>query len=147
MATMGRRVLLATLLLAALVPVARASAGGPAGFFVFGRFSGSDAAVAGGVFGVTALGFAAAGETYRSHGWRDDPALLIVDATPHDAEVYLDGRRLGAAGELVALVLPVPHGAHTVRVIAPGHRPWARQFVADGAFPIRIRATLSRAAD
>jgi hypothetical protein len=139
------RLLLAAVLVAALLPAPRASAGGPAGFFAFGRFSGSDAAVAGGVFGGLALGFAAAGEAERGRGWRDDPALLIVDASPHDAEVYLDGRRLGAAGELVALVLPVAHGAHTVQVLAPGHRPWAGRFVADGVFPIRIRATLTRA--
>jgi hypothetical protein len=141
-----RRLALVAVVLAALLPAPPASAAGPAGVFAFGRFSGGDAAVAGGVFGGLALGFGAAGEAERGRGWRDDPALLIVDASPHDAEVYLDGRRLGAAGELVALVLPLAHGAHTVQVVAPGHRPWARQFVADGAFPIRIRATLTRAA-
>ena len=144
---MWRSGLVLLVLVASLVPSGRASAGGPAGFVLFGRFSGSEAAVAAGVFGGAALAFGAAGEATRDWGWRDDPALLIVDASPHDAEVYLDGRRLGMAGELVALALPVAHGAHTVQVVAPGHRPWARHFVADGAFPIRIRATLTRGAE
>jgi hypothetical protein len=141
---MRRRVWLGALLLVALLPAGRAAAGGPAGFFLFGRFSGGDAAVAAGVFGATALGFAAAGTVERGPAWRDDPPLLIVDASPPDAQVYLDGRPLGAAGALVALALPVPHGTHTVHVVAPGYRPWARQFVADGTFPVRIRAALTR---
>jgi hypothetical protein len=138
------RGLLASLVIFALLAASPASGGGPGGLFVFGRFSGSAAAVAGGVFAATALGFAAAGEAGRG---RDEPALLIVDASPHDAQVYLDGRPLGAAGALVALALPVPHGVHTVHVVAPGHRPWARRFVADGAFPVRIRAALTRATE
>jgi hypothetical protein len=140
-----RRALLAALVAAALLPPP-ASAGGPAGLFVSGRFSGSGAAVAAGAFGAAALGFAAAGEAERAWRPRDEPALLVVDASPPDAEVYLNGARLGTAGELVALALPIAHGAHTVQVVAPGHRPWARRFVADGSFPVRIRATLTPAA-
>jgi len=119
-----------------------AAAGGPAGFFFRGSFSGSDAAVAGGVFSGVALGFSGAGAAYRGTGWRDDPATLIVDATPPEAWVYLDGRPLGTAGELVARALPISLGPHAVHVQAPGLRPRAWQFVADGSFPIRIRATL-----
>jgi hypothetical protein len=142
-----RRARLAVLLLVALtVPAGSAAAGGP-GLFVFGRFSGRDAAIAGAAFGTAALGLGAAYEADRPLGPRDDPAILVVDASPPDATVYLDGRRLGAAAELVALALPLPHGPHTVQVVAPGFRPWVRQFVADGAFPIRLRATLTRAAE
>jgi len=118
-----------------------ASAGGPA-FFVRGSFSGSDAAAAGAVFGGLALGFSAAGETYRG-GWREDPATLIVDAAPAEARVFLDGRPLGLAGELVARGLPISLGPHVVDVQAPGFRSRAWRFVADGSFPIRIRAALS----
>jgi hypothetical protein len=139
---MGRRLGLGLLLLA-LLPAERATAGGPAGFFFFGSFSGSQAAVAGGVFAATALGFAAAGEAERLRPLDETP-LLIVDASPPDAQVYLDGRRLGAAGELVALALPVAPGPHTLQVVAPGHRPWARAFFADGYFPVRLRAVLGR---
>jgi hypothetical protein len=138
------RALVAGVLLAALPGADAAWAGGPAGLFLRGTFSGTGAAVAAGAVGAAALSLGAAGEADRHPGWRDEPALLIVDASPPDAEVYLDGRRLGTAGELVALALPVAHGPHTLHVAAPGRRPWARRFVADGAFPVRLRAILGR---
>jgi hypothetical protein len=77
-------------------------------------------------------------------GWRDDPALLIVEATPATAWVYLDGQPIGAAGELIARALPVAYGPHVVQIVAPGYQQWAERFVADGSFPTRIRATLAR---
>ena len=77
-------------------------------------------------------------------GWREDPALLIVDATPASAWVYLDGRPIGAAGELVARALPVSYGPHVIQIVAPGYQQWAERFIADGSFPTRIRATLAR---
>jgi hypothetical protein len=141
---MRRRALFATVLLGALVAADGVSAGGPGGLSARGQFSGSDAAVAGGVFGGAALLFGAAGEAYRWDGWRGDSTFLIVDATPPDAHVYLDGRRLGVAGELVARALPVSYGPHAVHVAAPGFRPWAARFVADGSFPVRLRADLTR---
>jgi hypothetical protein len=141
---MSRRALLASALLGALVAADGASAGGPGGLSVRGRFSGSDAAIAGGVFGGAALIFGAAGEAYYWERGRGDSTFLIVDATPPDASVYLDGRRLGLAGELVARALPVSYGLHAVHVVAPGFRPWAAQFVADGSFPVRVRAALTR---
>ena len=109
-----------------------------------GGSRGAMPAVAGGVFGGAALIFGAAGEAYRWDGWRGDSTFLIVDATPPDAQVYLDGRRLGLAGELVARALPVSYGRHTVQCVAPGYRPWAAQFVADGSFPVRLRTALTR---
>ena len=48
---MRRRVLVAMMLLGTLVAADGVAAGGRAGLSVRGRFSGSDAAVAGGVFG------------------------------------------------------------------------------------------------
>lgn len=77
-------------------------------------------------------------------GWRDDPPLLIVEATPATAWVYLDGQPIGAAGELIARALPVTYGPHVVQIVAPGYQQWAERFVADGSFPTRIRATLAR---
>jgi len=138
---MRRRAVVLVLLVALGLPGAT-SAGGPA-FFFRGSFSGSDAAVAGGVFGAVALGFAGAGEAYRGTGWRDDPATLIIDATPPDALVYLDGRSLATAGELVARALRISLGPHAVHVQAPGFRPRAWHIVADGTFPVRIRTALS----
>jgi hypothetical protein len=136
------RAIVALVALAVLTP-AVIEAGGPGGLFVRGRFSGSDAGLAAGAFGGAALLFGAAGVVERGPAWRDEAPVLIVDATPHDAEVYLDGRRLGAAGELVALALPVSPGRHVVRVVAPGYRPSVQPFVAVSTF-VRVRATLTR---
>jgi hypothetical protein len=139
---MTSRAVCAALLLAALASADGASAGGRAGLFVRGSFSGGDAAVAGGVFGGAAMVFGAAGAAYPWE-WRGDSTFLIVDATPPTADVYLDGRRLGTAGELLARALPVPYGPHAVHVVAPGFKPWLARFVVDGSFPVRLRATLS----
>lgn len=139
---MRARALAAVVIVIALAVPAVAGAGGPAGFFFRGSFSGGDAASAGAAFSAFAIGLSAAGDTYP-RGWREDPATLIVDVTPADARVYLDGRPLGLAGELVARGLPVPLGLRVVQVEAPGYRTRVWQFVADGSFPIRIRTTLS----
>jgi hypothetical protein len=138
-----RRAILVLVTLAALGLPGAAAAGGPAGFFFRGSFSGGDAAVAGGVFAGVTMGFAGAGEAYRGSGWREDPATLIIDATPPDALVYLDGRSLATAGDLVARALSISLGPHAVHVHARGFRPRAFHFVADGTFPIRIRTALS----
>jgi hypothetical protein len=143
------RRLLSLVVLAALVlpPAAGAGGGfrvhsGPRSFRFKGSFSGSDAAIAGGAFSAAALGFGAAGSTYEG-GWREDPAFLIIDATPPDADVYLNGRRIGSAGSLVARALPIPLGPHVVQVHAAGFRPRAVKFVADGSFPVRVRLPLT----
>jgi hypothetical protein len=134
-------VVLAMFLVMTLVSAQSATAGGRGGLFVRGTFSGSDA-VAGGAFAGAAAIFGAAGTAY---GWDapGDSTFLIVDASPPTADVYLDGRRLGAAGELLARALPVSYGRHAVHIVAPGFRPWLARFVVDGSFPVRLRATLS----
>jgi hypothetical protein len=72
----------------------------------------------------------------------DEERFLIVDATPSEAEVFLDGRLLGSAGELLAHALPLAPGQHTVAIVARGFRPYVARFVADPSFPNRIRAAL-----
>ena len=104
-----------------------------------GQANASTAAVAG-----AALVFGGWWASESGWGWRDDPALLIVDATPANAWVYLDGRPLGSAGDLIARALPVAYGPHVIQIVAPGHQQWAERFIADGSFPTRIRATLAR---
>ena len=104
-----------------------------------GQANASTAAVAG-----AALMFGGSAMSESGWGWRDDPALLIVDAWPASAWVYLDGRPLGSAGDLIARALPVEYGVHVIQIVAPGYLQWAERFVADGGFPTRIRATLAR---
>ena len=104
-----------------------------------GQANANTAAVAG-----AALVFGGSWASESGMGWRDDPALLIVDATPASAWVYLDGRPLGSAGELIARALPVEYGPHVIQIVAPGYQQWAERFVSDGGFPTRIRATLAR---
>ena len=147
----ARRALVAMLVLAALHLPAGASAGGarglrsaPPGLTIHGKVSNGQANAGAIAVGAGALMFGAGASGDSGEAWRDDPALLVVDAFPPDAHVYLDGRPLGVAGELIALALPVAFGPHVVHVVAPGFRPWAERFVADGSFPTRIRATLTR---
>jgi len=78
----------------------------------------------------------------RGFGFSDQENFLIVDATPSEAEVFLDGRSLGSAGEVLARALALPPGQHTVAIVARGFRPYLARFVADPSFPIRIRAAL-----
>jgi len=73
----------------------------------------------------------------------DRESFLIVDAAPGDAEVFLDGRFLGSAGQLVARALPLPPGQHAVAIAARGFRPYVVRFVADPSFPVRIRLALA----
>jgi phospholipid-binding lipoprotein MlaA len=77
-------------------------------------------------------------------GRPDEESFLIVDASPSDAEVYLDGGAVGTAGELLAHALALPHGRHTVTVAAEGFKTYVATFEADPSFPARVRATLER---
>ena len=45
----------------------------------------------------------------------DSESFLIVDATPAQAQVFLDGRLLGSAADLLARALPLAPGRHTGR--------------------------------
>ncbi|MBI4635968.1 MAG: PEGA domain-containing protein [Candidatus Rokubacteria bacterium] len=74
---------------------------------------------------------------------RHEPAFLIVDAMPVAAEVFLDGRRLGSAHELVARALPLSRGRHAIRIVSPGFKPYTTAFTADASFPTRIRVVLA----
>jgi hypothetical protein len=145
---MFRRALVVMLVVIALVPAGGAGAGGfrgaPPGLSMHGKISNGQATASTGAVAAGALMFGAGSMGSSDEGWRDDPAMLIVDASPPDAHVYLDGRLLGVAGELIARALPVPFGPHIVHVVSPGFHPWAERFFADGSFPTRIRATLAR---
>lgn len=75
--------------------------------------------------------------------WFDDQSFLIVDATPAEAQVFLDGRLLGSAADLLARALPLGPGRHTAQVIAPGFTPYVARFAADPGFSTRLRVALS----
>ena len=87
------------------------------------------------------------GSVLGSHGFGmirfDSQSFLIVDVTPVDAQVFLDGRRLGSSRQLVARALPLSAGPHSLTVTAPGFRPYVAQFDADPSFPVRVRVALT----
>ena len=56
---------------------------------------------------------------------------LIIDARPLQAQVRVDGRPLGSAGELVAMAIAVTPGPHTVEISAPGFHRYVGKFIAD----------------
>ena len=136
---MRTRALLALVMLIALVLPGAASAG--VAFVFRGSSGGSKVTVAGFAIG-GGLPLGASGEPYPG-AWYEDPATLIVDVAPHGAQVFLDGRPLGTAGELVAQAVPVALGPHVLQVQAPGYRTRSWQFYADGTFPVRVRAILA----
>jgi hypothetical protein len=136
---MRARALLAIVMLIALVLPAAASAGVA---FVFRGSSGASKVTVAGFAVGGGLPLGTSGEPYPG-GWYEDPATLIVDVSPHTAQVFLDGRPLGTAGELVAQALPVAIGPHVLQVQAPGFRTRSWQFYADGSFPVRVRAILA----
>src|SRR5262249_59654537 len=74
----------------------------------------------------------------------DGQSFLIVDATPAEAQVFLDGRLLGSAADLLARALPLARGVHTAQVIAPGFTPNVVRFAADPGYSTRLRIALSQ---
>lgn len=69
-------------------------------------------------------------------------AFVIIDATPADAQVFLDGRLLGPARQLIARAFPVKPGRHTVEVISPGYKPYHTEFAVERSLPTRLRVAL-----
>jgi hypothetical protein len=71
--------------------------------------------------------------------------FLIVDALPLDAQVYLDGRLLGTAGDLIARPLRITQGRHAIAVTAPGFAAYTAQFLTDPhGYSTRVGVTLPR---
>ena len=64
-----------------------------------------------------------------SHGRYE--TTLIIDARPMQAQVRVDGRRIGSAGELVAIAISVLPGPHTLEISAPGFHRYVGQFIAE----------------
>jgi hypothetical protein len=78
---------------------------------------------------------------------RGEPARLLLEVSPGDAAVYLDGRFLGTGDELNAEpdgVLVDP-GSHKLSVVRPGHIAESRDFDVDAGEQLRIAVRLSSA--
>ena len=72
-----------------------------------------------------------------------DEGFLIVDAVPLDAHVFLDGRFLGSARDILARALPLSPGGHAIAITLPGYRSYLAPFDADpSGFSTRIRVRL-----
>ena len=72
-----------------------------------------------------------------------DSALLIVEAAPEDAQVFLDGQFLGTAGQLAGQVVVVAAGPHTLAIASPPAQPFTAQFTAKPGIPTRIHVALA----
>ncbi len=119
--------------------LATSTAGGGLRVFASGKFV-APVAAGGLVILSGAPGSAGGGPAGNSRG----PIYLIVDANPLDAQVFLDGRLLGTASELVARAFPLNPGRHAIEIAAPGFRSYAAKFsMPPGSFPARVRVSLS----
>jgi hypothetical protein len=72
-----------------------------------------------------------------------DSAPLIVEATPEDAQIFLDGQFLGTAGQLAGQTVAVPAGPHGLEIVSPGAEPFSAQFTATPGIPSRIHVALA----
>jgi hypothetical protein len=72
-----------------------------------------------------------------------DSALLIVEAAPEDAQVFLDGQLLGTAGQLAGQVVVVAAGPHALAIVSPPAEPFTAQFTAKPGIPTRIHVALA----
>jgi hypothetical protein len=72
-----------------------------------------------------------------------DSALLIVEAAPEDAQVFLDGQLLGTAAQLAGQVVVVAAGPHTLAIVSPPAEPFTAQFTAKPGIPTRIHVALA----
>lgn len=118
----------------------------PAGGFIF-AIGGGGLVAAGsgtGTAAVAGLGLVMSqGGYYRPWG---PPAasLFLVEATPLDAEITLDGKAAGTARARGSYPLRLPPGIHTITIEAPGHQPLTRRFVIDGSgFMAKVRVELA----
>jgi hypothetical protein len=71
-----------------------------------------------------------------------DSALLFVEATPEDAQIFLDGQLLGTAGQLAGQTVAVPAGPHRLEIVSPEAKPFSAQFTATPGIPTRIHVAL-----
>lgn len=116
-----------------------------AGAFLFSIAGGGLVAVGAGAGAAVVAGLSVtmgAGMFPRTGG-PPQPSLLVVEATPLDADIRLDGKAVGTARERASYALDLAPGRHTITITAPGYKPLTGRFVADpDGFTTKIRATL-----
>jgi hypothetical protein len=130
----------ATTVLLGLAVAIPASAGG--GLRVDVRLKGSDTTTTAIALGGFAMLSAGMHSSRAELPVRRDAAFVIIDVTPPNAQIFLDGRFLGSSRDVVARAFPVARGRHAVDVVAKGFRPYRAEFPVDGSFPARIRVAL-----
>jgi len=92
---------------------------------------------------VAASGMMSSGPIFQWYGANPIQPFLIVDALPIDAQVYIDGRPLGTARDLLARALPIAPGLHSIAIVAPGFSPFSANFATDPkGFSTRVQVTL-----
>jgi hypothetical protein len=117
-----------------------------AGAFLFGLAGGGLVAVGSGAgaAAVGALSVTMGAGMFAGSGRPPQPSLLVVEATPLDAEITLDGKPVGTARERASYALDLAPGRHTITITSPGYKPLTGPFVADpDGFTTKIRATLA----
>jgi hypothetical protein len=72
-----------------------------------------------------------------------DSALLIIEAAPEDAQVFLDGQLLGTAGQLAGQAVAITAGPHALAIVSPQAEPFIAQFTAKPGIPTRIHVALA----
>ena len=79
-------------------------------------------------------------------GAAEDFGSLALSVEPPDASVYLDGRFLGTADDLVRLRrgLTVDAGEHQLSVVRPGYEPQDRDFAVEPGEEVRLDVRLER---
>jgi hypothetical protein len=84
------------------------------------------------------------GCTVHSVPGRDqfDLGFMVLDATPVDAQVAIDGRPTGRARDYVGQVLYLRTGVHTVEVFAKGYVTASHRIKVEPGFPAYVRVAL-----
>jgi hypothetical protein len=83
-----------------------------------------------------------AAETFGTAFAAGIPTFVIIEATPPEAQVFLDGQLLGVAKDLVARAFRLARGQHTVAVTALGFRTYSARFDVQPSFPTQLRIAL-----
>ena len=78
-----------------------------------------------------ALPAGAGAQATNGAGQHRSETTLIVDALPLQAQVLVDGRPIGLAGDLLARAISVLPGRHTLEINAPGFHRYVGHFTAD----------------